>query len=160
MRSPGLSAAASRRLRHPNARATSGTQAIAPDRYQVESALAALVLRPQGLFAGHRGASSGPETDISTRWCAWLRTGGITDRLRHSVKQAARFVCRAWRRAAENLAISRPITTGASISARSACDRGRAGGEERFRVEIATESSRLAAAAVGVLVLLVALPVL
>src|SRR5262249_4908841 len=39
MRSPGLSAAASRRLRHPNARATSGTQAIAPDRYQVESAL-------------------------------------------------------------------------------------------------------------------------
>src|SRR5262249_7717776 len=42
MRSPGLSAAASRRLRHPNARATSGTQAIAPDRYQVESALASL----------------------------------------------------------------------------------------------------------------------
>ena len=41
MRSQGLSAAASRRLRHPNARATSGTQAIAPDRYQVESALAA-----------------------------------------------------------------------------------------------------------------------
>src|SRR5499427_10628190 len=39
MRSQGLSAAASRRLRHPNARATSGTQAIAPDRYQVESAL-------------------------------------------------------------------------------------------------------------------------
>src|SRR5262249_15743218 len=40
MRSPGLSAAAARRLRHANARATSGTQAIAPDRYQVESALA------------------------------------------------------------------------------------------------------------------------
>src|SRR5215831_19877272 len=68
--------------------------------------LAALVLCPQGLFAGHRGASTGPEADISTRWCAWLRTGAITGRVRHGVKQAARFVRRAWRRAAENLAIS------------------------------------------------------
>ena len=123
--------------------------------------LAALVLRPQGLFAGHRGASTGPEADISTRWCAWLRTGAITGRVRHGVKQAARLVSRAWRRAAENLATPHPTSTGASISVRSACDGGRAGGEERFRVEIATESSRrLAAAAVGVLVLLVALPVL
>jgi branched-chain amino acid transport system permease protein len=123
--------------------------------------LAALVLRPEGLFAGHRGAATAPEMDIRTGWCAWLRAEAITDRVRHGVKEAARLVGRAWRRAAENLAISRPTTTGASISARSARDDGRAGGEERFRVEIATESSRyLVAAAVGVLILLVALPVL
>jgi branched-chain amino acid transport system permease protein len=121
--------------------------------------LAALVLRPQGLFAGHRGAWTAPETDILTRWRAWLRAEAITDRVRHGLKQVARLVGRAWRRAAENLAISRP--TGASMSARSASDRGRAGGEERFRVEIATgPSRRLAATAVAVLVLLIALPAL
>jgi len=123
--------------------------------------LAALVLRPQGLFAGARGASTALEADIRTRWGAWLRIGSITDRVRHGVKKAAGLVYRTWRRAAENLAISRPTTTGASIGARSACDGGRAEGEERFRVEIATGSSRrLAATAVSVLILLVALPVL
>jgi len=98
---------------------------------------------------------------MRTRWGAWLRIGSITDSVRQGVKKATGLVYRTWRRAAENLAISRPTTTGASIGARSACDGGRAEGEERFRVEIATGSSRrLAATAVGVLILLVALPVL
>jgi len=122
--------------------------------------LAALVLRPQGLFTGTRGAASAPDVGIRTRWCTWLSIRTIMDRVRHGVKQAASLVCRTWRRAAANLAISRSTTTGASNRARSACDGSRAEGEERFRVEIVTGSSRrLAAAAVGVLVLLVCLPV-
>ena len=122
--------------------------------------LAALVLRPQGLFAGTRGAATAPDVGIRTRWCTWLSIRTIMDRVRHGVKQAASLVCRTWRRAAANLAISRSTTTGASNRARSACDGSRAEGEERFRVEIVTGSSRrLAAAAVGVLVLLVCLPV-
>jgi branched-chain amino acid transport system permease protein len=123
--------------------------------------LAALVLRPQGLFAGHRGAWTAPETDILPRWCAWLGADAFTDRVRHGLKQAPRLVGRAWRRAAEKLAVFPPTTAGALISGHFACDGGRAGGEERFRVEIATgPSRRLAAAAVGVLVLLIALPAL
>jgi branched-chain amino acid transport system permease protein len=122
--------------------------------------LAALVLRPQGLFTGTRGAATAPDVGIRTRWCTWLSIRTIMDRVRHGVKQAASLVCRTWRRAAANLAISRSTTTGASNRARSACDGSRAEGEERFRVEIVTGSSRrLAAAAVGVLVLLVCLPV-
>ena len=123
--------------------------------------LAALVLRPQGLFAGHRGATTEPDMDMRTRWRAWLRTGAITDPVRHGAEQAGRVVSRALRRVGENLAISRPTPTGASIAARSARDRGQAVGEERFAVEVATPSShRLAAAGVGMLALLVALPVL
>jgi len=122
--------------------------------------LAALVLRPQGLFAGTRGAATAADVGTRTRWCTWLSIRTIMDRVRHGVKQAASLVCRTWRRAAANLAISRSTTTGASNRARSACDGSRAEGEERFRVEIVTGSSRrLAAAAVGVLVLLVCLPV-
>ena len=125
--------------------------------------LAVLVLRPQGLFAGHREAAAASRADLRMRWRTWLRAGTIAQRARCGAGQVGRLVSRTWvpalRSAGESLEHLRPAAIRASLPARSVFEGSEAGDEERFRVKVATRWSRhLAAAAVGVVALLVALP--
>jgi branched-chain amino acid transport system permease protein len=125
--------------------------------------LAALVLRPQGLFVGRREAVAEPRADSCTRWCAWLRAGTIAHLARCGAEWVGRLVSRAWmsalRGVRENLALLGRAAIRSSLPARSAFERSKIGDEVRFRVEVGTRSSRhLAVAAVGVGALLVALP--
>jgi branched-chain amino acid transport system permease protein len=125
--------------------------------------LVALVLRPQGLFAGHRGLSAEARTDLHTRWRASLRGEALCDLARRGVEQATRLAARAWTRSrpgvGESLALLRPKTSGASLRATSALKREEMPGDARFGIQVATQSScHLAAAAVAVVTLLAALP--
>ena len=125
--------------------------------------LAVLVLRPQGLFAGHREAAAESRADLRMRWRTWLRAGTIAQRARCGAAQVGRLVSRTWvqalRSAGESLEHLRPAAIRAPLPARSVFEGSEAGDEERFRVKVATRWSRhLAAAAVGVVALLVALP--
>jgi branched-chain amino acid transport system permease protein len=125
--------------------------------------LLALVLRPQGLFAGRRGPSAATRMDLPMRWRAWLRTGAFADLVRRLAGQAAELLAGAWtglrRGVGESLALLRPKTPGPSVRARASVQPGMVAGAERFGVEVATQSSRhLAAAAVAVVAFLVALP--
>ena len=125
--------------------------------------LVVLVLRPRGLFAGHREAAAESRADLRMRWRTWLRAGTIAQRARCGAAQVGRLVSRTWvqalRSAGESLEHLRPAAIRAPLPARSVFEGSEAGDEERFRVKVATRWSRhLAAAAVGVVALLIALP--
>ena len=98
MRSQGLSAAASRRLRHPNARVTSGTQAIAPDRYQVESALSGKIARAHHELA--RGLGIGKVARMTG-----LGTGTV-HKLKREMAASERHLPSSWTTASHRARVS------------------------------------------------------
>jgi branched-chain amino acid transport system permease protein len=121
--------------------------------------LAALVLRPQGLFAAHKRAAA----SASLEPAGLPGSSAILARARRGADRACGLMLRASMSAGRMMAnvpaMLRPGTAGTAHRARFAFGRARAGGEGRYRVEVATRAARhLAGAGVAIVALLVALP--
>jgi branched-chain amino acid transport system permease protein len=116
--------------------------------------LAALVLRPQGLFAGHQRSAA----DWGKHWRT--RVEAVAELARRAWGVVVNFTGREWISSRRRIG-GRTIVSQTGLSprrTRSTRAPGQAG-QERFRVEVATPSGRhLTAAIGGVVTLLVALP--
>ena len=117
--------------------------------------LAALVLRPQGLFAGHQRRAADWRKHLRARLEA------ITELARRGWEEVVNFIRREWISSRRRIGGKRTIVYPTALSPRqirSTLEPGQAG-QGRFRIAVATLSGRhLTAATGGVVTLLVALP--